>query len=281
MMTRNRLATAATVAALVAITVCVGATPATATGGLVTVERGQPVQIAAVLDLTGIVGSSFGPGIEKAIDLAVANHPAVRGFPIQVTTSDVPCVTLAGDQVSLNLQAAQNVVADAQNVAVIGHMCSQGLGGDCGAEANALATYEAAGVLAVTGSATAACLPALGPTVFDRTAIPDGLATDFDTWYALIQATPRDTAWRQAYQDAYGSSPPEFADLYYDATQLLITKLQQVSHMSGGDLVIDRAALARAMRATAGFQGVTCSTTIDPVTGDRVLDLAALARCAD
>jgi hypothetical protein len=44
--------------------------------------------------------------------------------------------------------------------------------------------------------------------------------------------------------------------------------------------VIDRAALAAAVRSTRHFQGVTCTVTLDPATGNRVDDPEALARCA-
>jgi len=48
-----------------------------------------------------------------------------------------------------------------------------------------------------------------------------------------------------------------------------------------GNLVINRAALASAVRKTTKFQGVTCTITLDPLTGNRVNDAAALARCAE
>jgi len=44
--------------------------------------------------------------------------------------------------------------------------------------------------------------------------------------------------------------------------------------------VIDRAALANAVRNTTNYQGVSCTITIDPTTGNRINDQAALAHCA-
>jgi hypothetical protein len=47
-----------------------------------------------------------------------------------------------------------------------------------------------------------------------------------------------------------------------------------VSKVVSGNLVIDRAALASAVRNTANFEGVSCRITLDPFTGNRVNDLA-------
>jgi hypothetical protein len=51
--------------------------------------------------------------------------------------------------------------------------------------------------------------------------------------------------------------------------------------MVDGQLVIDRAELALAVRTTAKLQGVTCKLTLEPETGNRVNDSDALARCAE
>jgi ABC-type branched-subunit amino acid transport system substrate-binding protein len=279
-MRRLRFTLIAAVVLAVLAAATLGATPASATANVVTIPRGQPVQLAAVLDLTGTVGSQFGPGILNAIEFAVEQHPAVRGFPIQVNDGyDVPCASSTVDVVTANLQAAQDVVANGQNVAVIGHMCSFAFSNGCAASGTALATYQQAGIVAINGSATAGCLPSVGTTVFDRTAIPDDLSTSFDAWYGLIQATPRNMQWQLAYMNRFGVPPTAFADLYYDATSILIAAIQSASYLSDHALVVDRAALAQAVRHTVNYQGVTCATTIDPATGNRVLDLAAIARC--
>ena len=60
----------------------------------------------------------------------------------------------------------------------------------------------------------------------------------------------------------------------------MLRRLQQVSRIVDGKLVIDRAELALAVRTTEKFQGVTCKVTLDPVTGNRVDDPDALTRCA-
>ena len=79
----------------------------------------------------------------------------------------------------------------------------------------------------------------------------------------------------------FGTAPTAFADLYYDAASLLIRGLQKVSTVDGGgNLVINRAALAQAVRNTTKYQGVTCTITLDPATGNRIDSPTALSRCA-
>jgi ABC-type branched-subunit amino acid transport system substrate-binding protein len=167
--------------------------------------------------------------------------------------------------------AASAIVANTQILGVIGHACSSGL-------TAALPIYEAAGVVTISGSATADSLPTLGPTIFNRTAVSDG--DGFADWYARVTALPTDVAWREAYAAEFGQPPAVFADLYYDATLLLLRKLQEVGTLDRGSLVVDRAALAAAVRDTVGFRGVSCTITLDPATGNRLNDAAALDRCA-
>ena len=114
--------------------------------------------------------------------------------------------------------------------------------------------------------------------MFNRTAVDD--SDGFSAWYATVSSLPGDVAWQQAYTLEFGSAPTAFADLYFDAASLLIRNLQQVSSIEDGNLVIDRSALAQAVRNTTKFQGVGCTVTVDPATGNRVNDPDALSRCA-
>jgi hypothetical protein len=102
--------------------------------------------------------------------------------------------------------------------------------------------------------------------MFNRTAVDD---TGFDAWYAAVQTLPSDKLWTAIYTLEFGSPPGQYADLYFDATTLLLARIYQVSRLSGGSLVIDRAALAQAIRHTTGFPGVTGPITLDPATGNR------------
>ncbi len=244
----------------------------------VVVQRGQPVQLALVLDYAG-VGQPFEQGVHNAVQMAIEQHPSIRGFRVRINDYVGPCFDPANplvDQRDANVTAANAVVANAQNVAVIGHECSSPFGEPRPPDTTALEIYQRNGIVAINGSATASYLPEVGPTVFDRTAVAD---PNFDAWYALVKALPSDQLWQQAYRSEFGVAPTDFADLYFDAASLLLRRLREVSKAAGGSLVIDRAALANAVRNTTDFEGVTCTVTLDPLTGNRVNDPAALASC--
>jgi ABC-type branched-subunit amino acid transport system substrate-binding protein len=250
------------------------ALPAAAAAGTVVVSRGQHVEIAVALDRSTGVGAPLTPSIVDAIHMATQLIPSIRGFRVQLDPYDAPC----GDDEAVGPDAsvAQSVVAVPQTVAVIGHECSYAFSG--GAELddngvcqtpttpNALAIYEAAGIPTINGSTTSPCLPADGPTVFNRTVVAD---PGFDTWYAAVQTLPSDKLWTAIYTLEFGAPPTEYADLYFDATTLLLARIYQVSRVSSGRLVIDRAALAQAIRHTTRFPGVTGPITLDPATGNR------------
>ena len=134
-------------------------------------------------------------------------------------------------------------------------------------------------MVTINGSTSGAFIAPFGSTVFNAATIPDSAFTD--TWYPLVKALPSDLAWRARFQARFGSPPSDYADLYYDAANVLLTAIQETATVDSQNLVIDRAALAAAVRHTRGLPGVTCSVTLDLVTGFRVDDPAALARCAN
>ena len=253
-----------------ALLVCISAASAAgshrlATGSVV-VPHGQPVQIALADDFTGTV-AAFGPSVENAVRLAVVGHPDVHGFSIQLNVVDTPCGDHAAD-----VAAASAIVANSQNVGVLGQLCSAGFD-------QALPIYQQAGIVVISGSATDDSLPPFGPTVFNRTAVSNG---DGGTaWYAQVKALPDDLAWRGAYADLFGTPPMDYADLYYDATRVLIRNLEATAFVNAqGNLVINRALLASAVRHTTNLNGISCTITIDPKTGNRVNDPTALRQCA-
>jgi ABC-type branched-subunit amino acid transport system substrate-binding protein len=169
------------------------------------------------------------------------------------------------------MTTAYRFTANLQNVAVLGQVCSFGF-------ARALPIYENAGLLVVTGSATNDALPSSGRMVFDRTVVDDD---GFEAWYAVVSQLPSELAWQQAYTDEFGAGPSDFADLYYDAASLVISDLEATSTVNtGGNLILNRTALARSVRNTAGYPGVSCAITLDPATGNRLDDPAALSKCA-
>ena len=246
-----------------------GGVASAAPSGQVVIAKGQPVQIAVAVDDSGLLSES-GPSLRNAVQAAIERHPTVRGFPIQINAADATCGGGSSASLAQNATAANSVVANAQNVAVIGHACSL--------EAPAwLPVYESAGLVTINGSTSGAFVPPLGPSIFNGTAVP---GPSFDAWYAAVKLLPADVRWSNFFQARFGSSPADFADLYYDAATVLVAALQMSARVDHDNLVIDRAALAAALRQMRGFPGVTCSITLDPVTGARVNDPAALSRCA-
>ncbi|HEX3454330.1 MAG TPA: hypothetical protein VHS03_06870 [Gaiellaceae bacterium] len=234
----------------------------------VIVPRGQPLQIALTADTTD--APDFTRSFENAVGMAIDQHPSVKGFPIKLNVVETRC----GQDASVEADdwaAAQTIVANRQNTAVLGNLCSFGFSA-------ALAVYQSAGLVTITGSATADWLPSPIFSVLDRTVVSDG--EGFSGWYARVQTLGRDLAWRSDYTVAFGSPPTPFADLYFDAANLLVDRLQQVSRLDAvGDLIISRVALAAAVRNTTNFPGVSCTITLDPTTGNRVNDPTALDRC--
>jgi hypothetical protein len=267
-MFRNRLtAVASVLAALVAVGLAFmpaagESSSGTSSATTVVVQQGQPVQIA-------FVGSGDLPdytqSFKNAIQMAVGQHPTIRGFPIKINESDPSC----GDA-GANVAAANAIVSNLQNAAVIGHMCSSGF-------KPALPIYQNAGLVTISGSATDPSLPALGPNVFNRTAVAD---PDLDAWYAQVKALPSDLLFEQNYQNRFGAVPTDYTDLTFDATSLLLNDLTNVAQIVNGNLVINRAALASAVRNTTNYQGVSCTVTLDSSTGNRVSDPTSLKQCA-
>lgn len=256
--------------ALVASSGTAAARSGRSTHGKVVVPRGQPVQIVVAVDDSGF-GALFGPSARNTVQMAIERHPEIRGFAIQVNSFNAICDNGSAASLAAGAAIANAVVGNTQNVAVLGHPCS--------AEAASwLPIYESAGVATINGSTTAPNIPAFGPTVFNATAVADPAFTA--SWYAAVQTLPRDLAWRARFQTRFGSPPADFADLYYDATNVLLRAIRETARIDHHHLVIDRAALAARLRHTRAFPGVTCSITLDPSTGYRVNDPAALARCA-
>ena len=225
----------------------------------VVVSRGQPVQIAFTADTIDL--PEYSGSIENAVRMAIEQHPRVRGFPVQLNVVETRCGQ-DPDVDAADAAAAQTIVSNAQNAAVLGNLCSFGFRA-------ALAVYQAAGVVAISGSATADWLPSPGLTVFDRTVVSDG--DGFASWYPIVQALPSDLLWQSDYALEFGGAPQPFADLYFDAAGLLLDRLGHVAHRdSAGDLVVDRSALAAAVRNTTDYDGVTGAIALDRATGNRL-----------
>jgi hypothetical protein len=151
-------------------------------------------------------------------------------------------------------------------------------------ERAALPIYEQASLVTISGSATNPSNPAFGPHVFNSLIVPDDTTGGSDAWYSTVRQLPRDMTWQAEYARRFGFAPTSWADLYYDATALLLDELAASSSLAQSDLVINRPALAAAVRSLArstalGFNGVSCLVNLD-ARGYRVNDPASLDRCA-
>ena len=231
----------------------------------VVVPRGRPVQIAVALQDTDL-GASFGPSATQAIQMAVAQHPNIDGFGIHLNVFPAPCDGGTAASTPPTLPPRMPWSANPQNVAVIGHPCSP--------EAPAWTTvYQSANVVTINGSTTGTNVPPLGPTVFNAVTIPDPA---FSARGIRRQAAAERRCLRALFQARFGAPPSDYADLYYDATNVLLAALRKTATVDKHNLVIDRTAFAGAVRNTQNFPGVTCTITLDQTTGFRVDDAAAL-----
>ncbi len=84
--------------------------------GKIEIERGEPIELRALL--SGSVVTGISPVIETAIGLAVEDFGPIHGHPVSVRTLDEKCTGEGGRA------AAEAVAADAQVVGVIGTLCS-------------------------------------------------------------------------------------------------------------------------------------------------------------
>jgi hypothetical protein len=226
------------------------ASPERPQNGTVTVPSGDPIEIALVMD----EGWAFMQYITDTVEMAIDDYGAIKGWGLQHNDYDGGCDPTSGEN------AANAVVSNAQNVGVIGLDCSSSAAG-------ALPVLETAGVVMIAHSSTSSNLPSLGPTVFNRVIVSD---TAIVEWDAKISRLPSVRDWEADFESTFGYPPGGFSKYVYDATSLLLTHIDSVSTVDGGgNLVIDRAALATTVRDTAGIPGVTDDITLE-ADGDRV-----------
>lgn len=229
------------------------ASPAMPQNSAVTVPSGEPIEIAIVTD----EGWNSIQYITATVQMAMDDYGAIKGWSLKHNDYDGGCDLTSGEN------AANAVVSNPQNVGVIGSDCSSSTAG-------ALEVLEPAGVVLISHSSTAGNLPELGPTFFNRVVVSD---TTFPEWSVKISRLPSVRAWEANFESTFGHPPGEFSKYAYDATMLLLTHIDAVSTVDGGgNLVIDRAALAAAVRGTSGFTGVSDEITLES-DGDRVNSL--------
>ena len=209
----------------------------------VQVTQGAPIQIAVSVDLSD-EASEIGLSSLKAVKMAVEDFGAIQGFSIQLNEYDSECNFLGG------LTAAVDILDNPQNTGVIGHTCSVSFSG-------ALPYFEKAGLVTISGSTTNAYIPTLAPSVFNRTVLDDSVQPS-QIWVPLMQNLNSVQNWRTGYLNRFGEEPDDYAVFFYDAARILLERIKQTAELQpDGSLLIDRSALASAVRATSNYQGVT------------------------
>jgi hypothetical protein len=126
--------------------------------------------------------------------------------------------------------------------------------------------FEANGIVMISASNTGSNVPSSGPNIFNRVVLEDPFFVD---WDVKISALASVQSWQADFLALYGRQPDEFAKYTYDATTLLLKRIEQVSQLNGGNLEIDRAKLATAVRDTHSFTGVTGQVAL-AFNGNRV-----------
>jgi branched-chain amino acid transport system substrate-binding protein len=113
--------------------------PITDANDLLVVEAGEPIRI-------GLAVARSGPGLEeigeaqlRGVALAVQQHGAITGFPLEIVSIDSGCSAPEGLTAATALVEGQNVAA------VIGHTCNSSCMG-------AVSTYEEAGMTLISPS---------------------------------------------------------------------------------------------------------------------------------
>lgn len=137
--------------------------------GCAVYEAGQTIRLAYVGPMTGDY-SAFGIDISRGVELAVAAHPTVHGFSIELVVQDTQGTPEQGASV------ANLLSADAQVAAVVGHTFS-------GSTEAAIPIYERAGIVMMSPSATNPDLTKLGSMVFNRVAFHDEMQGEFAANY--------------------------------------------------------------------------------------------------
>jgi ABC-type branched-subunit amino acid transport system substrate-binding protein len=162
--------------------------------------------------------------------------------------------------------AAQAMISDPLIVGVIGHTCSS----SC---APGAPVYEGAHLVMISPSCTGVDLSQLGYQIFNRVMVRDDQGGDERNLQPVNTDVYQDFAHR--YQNRYGQSLLDeewgvIAAYAYDATVILIRAIERVAVVDeAGNLLIGRQALANAVRATPGYQGITGVISFDS-QGDRL-----------
>ena len=137
--------------------------------GCATFKKGEAIKLGYVGPTTGDY-SSFGIDISRGVELAVKDHPQIKGFDIEVVIEDTQGTPEQGAAV------ANKLSADAKVVGVVGHTFS-------GSTEVAIPIYEKSHIVMVSPSATNPELTKMGSEIFNRVVFHDEMQGEFAAKY--------------------------------------------------------------------------------------------------
>ena len=137
--------------------------------GCAEIGPGQSVKVGYVGPTTGDY-SAFGIDITRGAALAVADHPKIKGFEVELVVEDTQGANEQGAAV------ANKLASDPRVIGIDGHTFS-------GATEVAIPIYEDAGIVMVSPSATDPTLMDLESAIFNRVAFTDRMQGEFAARY--------------------------------------------------------------------------------------------------
>ncbi|MBN1487867.1 MAG: branched-chain amino acid ABC transporter substrate-binding protein [Anaerolineae bacterium] len=170
--------------------------------GCAEIKSGQTVKVAYIGPTTGDY-SSFGIDMSRGAELAVAYHPDVKGFPVELVIEDTQGSPEQGAAV------ANKLAADPRVVAIDGHTFS-------GSTEVAIPIYEDAKIVMMSPSATTPELTDLGSPVFNRVAFTDRQQGDAAAAYIYENLGIRKIALMHD-GGAYGQGLAEMTGEFFEA----------------------------------------------------------------
>lgn len=171
MRTRLTFTLIITLTVLIALTACRQdqAYQCTDEWGCAIIEQGQTIQVGFVGPITGDY-SNVGIDLSRGAELAIQDHPSVKGFDFELVIEDTQGSSEQGAAV------ANKFAADPRLVAVDGHVFS-------GSTEAAIPIYEKAGIVMMSPGATNPTLTELGSQVFNRVAFTDRMQGEYAARY--------------------------------------------------------------------------------------------------
>jgi branched-chain amino acid transport system substrate-binding protein len=170
--------------------------------GCAVFEPDQAIKVAYVGPTTGDY-SSFGIDMTRGAELALAAHPEIMGFEVELVVEDTQGTPEQGASV------ANKLAADPMVVAVDGHSFS-------GSTEVAIPIYDDAGIVMMSPSATNPSLTDLGSQVFNRVAFHDRMQGEYAANYIYNEMGVQSLALMHD-GGAYGQGLAEMTGEFFEA----------------------------------------------------------------